>query len=73
MSDWVPTKADEGVKIPELLTPEPDQVPPAGVPLRLNAGSLEQTVWEGEALTEGLAFTENCTVELPEHPAEDAK
>jgi len=68
VSDWVPTKAEEGVKIPELLTPEPDHVPPAGVPLRLIAGSLEQTV-RGGAVTEGLAFTVNCTIELSEQPA----
>ena len=73
VSVWVPTKAEEGVKTPEPLTPEPDQVPPDGVPLRLNAGSFEQTVWEGEAVTVGLAFTVNCTVELPEHSALEAK
>jgi hypothetical protein len=47
----VPTSAEEGVKTPEALTPFPDHVPPAGVPLRVTGCPLEHVVWDAPAET----------------------
>lgn len=43
--------AELGVKVPPILTPVPVQVPPAGLPLKLNAAASEQTARSDPAFT----------------------
>lgn len=58
----MPVKAELGVNKPEVETPFPDQVPPAGEnPVNENADALEHTVALLPAFTVGKAFTFTTT------------
>ena len=65
----VPNPADEGVNLPLLLMPGPDQVPPVGEnpPTKKLAVDI-QTVWLLPALTVGEATTLNLFVSVLVHP-----
>lgn len=59
----MPIKEVDGVKTPEALTPLPDQVPPEGVPVKVNAEPLLQVVWLAPVLTD-----KGDIVKAPEFP-----
>ena len=61
--------ATDGVNTPAVLTPFPDQVPPAGVkPVKVNAAELAQVERLPPAVTVGSALTVTVVWPLPEQP-----
>ena len=54
---WLPIRFTVGANTPELLTPFPLQVPPAGEADKLNGLAFEQTGDTELILTLGPAFT----------------
>jgi len=63
-----PTKPDVGVKTPPEVTPEPDQVPPAGVPVSVRLEPLEQAVCDEPAETVMVEETVTFRVAPLEQP-----
>jgi hypothetical protein len=57
-----------GVNVPVVETPVPDQLPPAGLPVKLKGVPLAHVVLLLPALTEGVAFTVTVLVAVPVHP-----
>ena len=68
VSVFDPTKPDDGVKTPPVVTPEPDQVPPAGVPFNVRLVPLEQADCDEPAETVMVEETVTLRVAPFEQP-----